>query len=148
MFNLNKITELNKKIDSLVDENNKLNTINKDYIISNETLQGQMQELDKHIKSYRLKERLVDLLLYGSTSNINIIQKDFSGNIELLSDMQEYSKNSFIGYRKSVLSIIEAIKCTKNEKCDDSEKTIKNFNDAEVPNKELFNLLDQLALQR
>ncbi|PHQ65865.1 MAG: chemotaxis protein [Sulfurimonas sp.] len=107
MFYLNKITGLNKKIDTLVSENNNLNIINKDYILRNETLQGQIEELSKYIKGHKLKESLVDLLLSGCTSNISIIQQDFSGNIDLLTDMQEHSKSSSLGSRKSVFSISE-----------------------------------------
>ena len=107
MFRINKITRLNTKIDHLVDENNKLNASNKDYKLRNETLQGQMKELEKYVKGYELKESLVDLLLSGCTSNISIIQEDFSGNIDLLTDMQEHSKSSSLGSRKSVFSISE-----------------------------------------
>jgi chromosome segregation ATPase len=107
MFNAKKIIELNKKIEKLVDENNKLTNDNKDYILRNETLQGQIKEFDKKMKSFELKETLVDLLLTGCTSNIGIIQKDFSGNIDLLTDMQEHSKSSSLGSRKSVFSISE-----------------------------------------
>lgn len=61
MFNLNKVTELNKKIDSLFEENNKLNTINKDYIISNKSLQRQIQEHSKN-SSFESRIRLLDQL--------------------------------------------------------------------------------------
>ncbi|MCK9455642.1 MAG: CZB domain-containing protein [Sulfurimonas sp.] len=45
-------------------------------------------------------------------------------------------------------NIIDAIECIKNGICNDSEKIIKNFNAAETSSKKLFELLDQLALER
>ncbi len=107
MFCQKKIHVLNQKIEELTQMNHQL----KDSLLKmeeeNSLLKIQLNDEEKHVNASSIKESLIDLLLYGCTSNIPIIQKDFSSSIDELHQIQNHSKNSSLGSRESLSDISE-----------------------------------------
>ena len=105
MFNKRKLNELHKKLEELTKENRDL----KEALNKKEEENSILNELhvkeEKKIKESLLKEQIIDILVSGCTSNIPIIQQDFSGSVDQLHKMQHHAKNSSLGSRESLLAI-------------------------------------------
>lgn len=107
MFGKAKIELLTRQIELLTLENQQLKMTLQKSEEENSILKERSLSEEKHAKESSLKEELIDLLLSGSTNNIPIIQKDFSGSIDKLHQMQDHSKNSSLGSRESISAISE-----------------------------------------
>lgn len=107
MFGKRKIEILTKQLDQQMLENQQLKAALQKSEEENLILKERSSNEEKHAKKSSLKEELIDLLLSGCTNNIPIIQRDFSGSIDQLHQMQDHSKNSSLGSRESLSAISE-----------------------------------------
>jgi hypothetical protein len=107
MLGKRKIAALTHKVENLTQENNNLKETIQKIEEENSLQKERLLSDEKHAKEASLKQDLIDLLLSGCTNNIPIIQKDFSGSIDQLHNMQDHSKNSSLGSRESLSAISE-----------------------------------------
>jgi Methyl-accepting chemotaxis protein (MCP) signalling domain/Chemoreceptor zinc-binding domain len=105
MFWGEKTSELKLDIESLKKEKDELNSTVCNLEEENRLLRQEISEEKKSLKEASLKEALVDLLLGSCTTNVPIIQKDFSGSIDHLHEMQRHSKTSSLGSRESLSDV-------------------------------------------
>lgn len=105
MFGRKHKEALIQKIEALSQDNRLLHETIEKLQHEKAALEEQIINDEKHSKEASLKEELTDLLLSGCTENIPIIQKDFSGSIDQLHQMQNHSKNSSLGSRESLSAI-------------------------------------------
>jgi Methyl-accepting chemotaxis protein (MCP) signalling domain/Chemoreceptor zinc-binding domain len=107
MFGKRKIDVLTKKIEETTQKNHRLIETLQKIEEENSLLKEHSLSEEKRAKEASLKEALIDLLLSGCTNNIPIIQKDFSGSIDQLHQMQYHSTHSSLGSRESLSAISE-----------------------------------------
>ena len=132
MFGHSKIRILNKELHDLKEENRSLHESIKTLEEEKSILMERAVSEEKQAKEAALKEALTDLLLTGCTNNIPIIQKDFSGSIDQLHQMQDHSKNSSLGSRESLSAISENLQkliLSINESADGVQRLSGGIND-------------------
>lgn len=105
MFRGKKVAELEVRVEGFEKEKEVLIKKIGELEEGNRLLKQKMSEEEKSLKESSLKEVLIDLLLGSCTTNVTIIQKDFSSSIENLHKMQLHSKTSSLGSRESILDI-------------------------------------------
>lgn len=146
MFGKQRIETLTKQLDQLKQENQHLKLALQKSEEENSILKEHSLSEEKHAKEFSLKEELIDLLLSGCTNNIPIIQKDFSGSIDQLHQMQDHSKNSSLGSRESISAISENLQkliISINESTEGVQRLTGGINDVSA----LMMLINDIADQ-
>jgi hypothetical protein len=146
MFGQRKINTLTHQIDSLTQENQQLKMALQKMEVENTILKEHSLNEEKHAKESSLKEELMNLLLSGCTNNIPIIQRDFSGSIDQLHNMQDHSKNSSLGSRESLSAISENLQkliLSINDSTDGVQRLTGGINDVSA----LMMLINDIADQ-
>ncbi|MDO9054930.1 MAG: methyl-accepting chemotaxis protein [Sulfuricurvum sp.] len=146
MFGQRKIYDLNQKINHITQENHYLKSSLNKMEEENNILKEHLLNEEKYAQEASLKESLIDLLLSGCTSNIPIIQKDFSGSIDQLHQMQYHSKNSSLGSRESLSAIsdnLQKLMLSINNSNDGVQRLTSGINDVSA----LMMLINDIADQ-
>jgi methyl-accepting chemotaxis protein len=146
MFGRKEKESLRYQFETLSHENRLLQETVQRLEDENTILKEQISSEEKHAKEASLKEELMDLLLSGCTNNIPIIQKDFSGSIEQLHQMQNHSKNSSLGSRESLSAIsdnLQKLIVSINNSADGVQRLTGGINDVSA----LMMLINDIADQ-
>jgi len=146
MFGRSKINSLTQNLEVLTDENLRLKDTIRMLEEENSILKDRAISEEKNANEVSMKEELTDLLLSGCTHNIPIIQKDFSGSIEQLHQMQKHSKNSSLGSRESLSAIsdnLERLILSINNSADGVQRLTGGINDVSA----LMMLINDIADQ-
>ena len=105
MFNKSKLYKLNKILEDLQNENRNLKEGIQTLENKNSILEENLVSEKKIHDEVALTEAIIDILLSGCTTNIPMIQKDFSSSVDKLQQMQNHAKNSSLGSRESLFAI-------------------------------------------